>query len=475
MSDDGRQTYGEFLESKRDFGADKGFEPIEIPDFLFPFQRSLVEWAIRKGRAAIFSACGTGKTNMQLCWADNVIRETGNPVLVLTPLAVSSQTVREAVKFGFDACQCRDGKYFKPIVVTNYEKLKHFSPSDFGGVVCDESGCLKDFKSKTRAEITEFMRTIPYRLLCSATPAPNDYPELGNSAECIGEMGFQDMLTKFFRNETKSERPYYVHAWARKQKWILKGHAEEAFWRWVCSWARALRMPSDLGYSDEGYILPGLDVHEHIVEARTRRPGFLFDMPATTLSDQREERRRTIQERCELVTELVKHTRPAVVWCHLNDEGDLLAKMIPDSIQVSGKDSDELKEMAFEGFVRGDVRVMITKPVIGAWGLCWEHCAHQTFFVAHSYEQYHQGIHRSYRFGQKSRVRVDIVASEGEAGVTANLQRKSEQADDMFARLVELMHDQLSIQRSNPFTKEAEVPSWLSGNNLVPSSSPTST
>jgi hypothetical protein len=463
-------TYREFLEGKRDYGAERGFEPIEVPGFLFPFQRSLVEWAVRKGRAAIFSACGTGKTPMQLAWADNVVRHTNKPVLILTPLAVSSQTVREAVKFGFDAAQSRDGQYAKPIVVTNYEKLRHFSPSDFGGVVCDESGCLKDFKSKTRAEITEFMRTIPYRLLCTATPAPNDYPELGTSAECIGEMGYQDMLTMFFRKEKKTDKSGDGHhAWARQNKWILKGHAEEAFWRWICSWARALRRPSDLGFPDEGYILPGLEIREHVVEARTRRPGFLFDIPAKTLADQREERRRTIRERCELVAELISHTRPAVVWCHLNPEGDLLAEMIPDSIQVSGKDSDELKEMAFEGFVRGDVRVMITKPVIGAWGLNWQHCAHQTFFIAHSYEQYHQGVHRSHRFGQKEVVKVDIVASEGEAGVIANLQRKSEQADAMFERLVMLMHDQLSIDRSDPFTKEEILPSWLD------SSSPTNT
>jgi hypothetical protein len=463
-------TYREFLEGKRDYGAERGFEPIEVPGFLFPFQRSLVEWAVRKGRAAIFSACGTGKTPMQLAWADNVVRHTNKPVLILTPLAVSSQTVREAVKFGFDAVQSRDGQYAKPIVVTNYEKLRHFSPSDFGGVVCDESGCLKDFKSKTRAEITEFMRTIPYRLLCTATPAPNDYPELGTSAECIGEMGYQDMLTMFFRKEKKTDKSGDGHhAWARQNKWILKGHAEEAFWRWICSWARALRRPSDLGFPDEGYILPGLEIREHVVEARTRRPGFLFDIPAKTLADQREERRRTIRERCELVAELISHTRPAVVWCHLNPEGDLLAEMIPDSIQVSGKDSDELKEMAFEGFVRGDVRVMITKPVIGAWGLNWQHCAHQTFFIAHSYEQYHQGVHRSHRFGQKEVVKVDIVASEGEAGVIANLQRKSEQADAMFERLVMLMHDQLSIDRSDPFTKEEILPSWLD------SSSPTNT
>lgn len=461
--------YASFLRDKQQLGTDGGFEPYEVPEFLFPFQRSLVEWAVRKGRAAIFSACGTGKTPMQLAWADNVIRHTGNPVLILTPLAVSSQTVREATKFGFDSCHSRDGKYYRPIVVTNYEKLRHFSPSDFGGVVCDESGCLKDFKSKTRAEITEFMRTVPYRLLCTATPAPNDYPELGTSAECLGEMGYQDMLTMFFRDEKKTDRPYYHHAWARMQKKLLRTHAEEAFWRWVCSWARAIRKPSDLGFSDEGYILPGLDIKEHVVEARTKRPGFLFDIPAVSLAEQREERRRTIRERCEVVANLVDHDKPAVAWCHLNDEGDMLEEMIPGSVQVSGSDSDEAKEEAFERFTAGDVRVLVTKPVIGAWGLNWQHCAHQTFFVAHSYEQFHQGVHRSHRFGQTERVHVDVVASEGEAGVMANLQRKSDQAEAMFSRLVKLMHDQLTIGRSNPFTKEARIPSWLAA-DAVPSS-----
>ncbi len=455
--------YATFLLSKQDLGEPKGFEPTEIHESAFGFQRHLCEWWIRRGRGAIYSACGTGKTLIELICADNCVRKCGLPALILTPLAVSAQTVREAERFGFPAKQSRDGQILAPIVVTNYEKLHLFKPSDFCFVAADESGCLKDFSSKTRAEVTEFMRTIPYRLLATATPAPNDYPELGTSSECLGEMGYQDMLTMFFRNETKTERPFYVHAWARQMKWILKGHAEQSFWRWVCSWARAMRKPSDLGFSDDGYILPGLEIKEHIVEARVKRNGYLFDIPAVTLNDQREERRRTIQERCELVADLVKHDRPAIVWCHLNPEGDLLEKIIPDSVQVSGKDSDEEKEAAFEKFANGDIRVMITKPTIGAWGLNWQHCAHQTFFVGHSYEQFHQGIHRSYRFGQTEPVKIDVIASEGESGVMANLQRKADQAERMFEQLVRLMNDHLNVRKSEPFTQMAEMPVWLTG------------
>jgi hypothetical protein len=454
--------YRRFLESKRDLGNPHGFEPLEIPEFLFPFQRSLVTWAIRKGRAALFCDCGMGKTPMQLVWADNVVRHTGSPVLILTPLAVSAQAVREADKFGIMAAQSRDGSLpSAPIVVTNYEKLKHFSPSDFSGVVCDESSILKGFGGATRAAITEFMRTIPYRLLCTATAAPNDYIELGTSAEALGEMGFQDMLTMFFKN-TKNDETQTHHAWARQMKWILKGHARHDFWRWVCSWARACRKPSDLGFDDDRFVLPELITREHVVEARTRREGFLFDLPAVTLQDQREERRRTLVERCEKVAELVAHDRPALCWCHLNDEGDTLEELIPDAVQVSGKDSDESKEEKLLAFTSGQARVLVSKPSVFGFGLNLQHCAHETFFISHSFEQFYQAVRRCWRFGQTRPVEIDMVTTEGEMGVMANLQRKSEQADEMFTQLVELMHDHLHIGKESPFTKEAEIPSWVS-------------
>ena len=450
-------SYSQFLATKQQLQNNQGFEPIDLPDCLFPFQRFLAEWNIRKGRSSDCCDCGMGKTLLEYVFVDNCVRKTGKPGLIITPLSVSAQTVREGTKFGFPALQSRDGKLVAPITVTNYEKLHLFDSDDFSVVACDEASVLKDCDSVTKAKVTEFMRTIPYRLLATATPAPNDWPELGTQSECLGEMGYHDMLTKFFKQTTAKDH----RGWGRT-KYHIRAHGEHDFWRWVCSWARAARKPSDLGFDDDGFILPGLDIQEHIVESRTKRPGFLLDMPATTLQEQKEERRRTIRERCEKVAELVDHDQPAIAWCHLNPEGDLLAKIIPNSIQVSGRDSDEAKEEAFAAFESGQVRVMVSKPSIAGHGLNWQHCAHQTFFPSHSFEEWYQAIRRSYRFGQKRRVRIDLVASEGEAGVMANLQRKSDQADVMFSRLVALMNDHLSIRPVNGFINPEEIPSWLS-------------
>lgn len=449
-------SYADFLSSKADYGSLSGFEPIEIPDFLFPFQKFLVEWAIRLGRAALFEDCGLGKTPQLFTWADNVVRHTNKPVLVLAPLGVGGQLIREAVKFGFDAEQSRNGMFKKDIVVTNYEKLKCFRPSDFAGCVCDESSILKNSQGKTRDAVIEFMRTLPYRLLCTATAAPNDYPELGNSAEALGYMGYSDMITKFFKQTYQCKHT----GWGRL-KYHIRGHAERDFWRWVCSWARACRKPSDLGFEDGKFILPGLESREHVIIARTKRDGFLFDLPANSFREQAEERRRTIPERCERVAELLDHDRPAIAWAHLNPEGDLLEKLVKGSIQVSGSDSDERKEAAFLAFVNGDVRVLISKASIAGYGLNFQHCAHQTFFPSHSFEQVYQCLRRSYRFGQESVVRADVVASEGEVGVVANNQRKAEQANHQFSRMIELMDDQLHLKRSNPYNTPEEIPSWL--------------
>lgn len=779
--------YEAFLASKTNYGGFDGFEPIEIPDFLFPFQRHLVGWAIRKGRAAIFAECGLGKTPMLLTWADNVVRHTGGRVLVLTPLSVAGQTVREAHKFGFDAEVSRDGKFSKNIVVTNYEKLHLFDPKDFVGVVCDEcfpgdtpidvvsvidgniaikptpikdvrvgdlilnasgidtvsdvhrrevqyairitvdgkqivsspnhpyftqrgwvgaidlqpgdsivgtseavrlvrgdcgpaigltegqaflqhvllsemadasagdtgegslvgSGCeaweeavgvaevrkaggyrgvgsnqglesdlgprgagedlppiesdeartfrawgkrawddgasedpdgcvgrrlgggvyfvagptdsrlsnalqdrlsrsrseardrggwvlalgdretgagpeegsqagfarvdrlevleqgdpsleqyrgedgriyfydlgatrhpsfsingrlvhnssiLKSFEGVTKAAVTDFMREKRYRLLCTATAAPNDYFELGTSSEALGEMGFMDMLGMFFKLDQSKT---FHRAWARQQKHRLRGHAERDFWRWVCSWARACRKPSDLGFDDGDYVLPGLEMREHAVKARSARPGFLFDMPPRSLQDQQEERRRTIVERSEKVAELVAaHEGHSIVWCHLNPEGDTLERLIPGAVQVSGRTDDAEKERAIEWFVGADgntqaKRTLISKPSVFGYGLNLQCCHHQTFFPSHSYEEMHQAIRRSYRFGQEHRVIVDMVLTESQQGILASVKSKSDAADAMFGHLVELMNDQLKIDRDNPYILNQEIPSWL--------------
>lgn len=448
--------YESFLRSKQDLGPTHGFEPIEIPSFLFPFQSFLSEWNIRRGRGANYCDCGMGKTLLEFVYVDNCIRKCGKPGLILTPLGVCGQMVREAEKFGFMAAQSRDGTIPAPITITNYEKLHLFSPDDFCVIACDEASVLKDCDSATRARVTEFCRTIPYRLLATATPAPNDWPELGTSAECLGEMGYHDMITKFFKQTTTKDHL----GWGRT-KYHIRAHGEHDFWRWVCSWARSARKPSDLGFSDDEFILPGLEIREHIVESKSKRNGYLFDIPAVTLNQQREERRRTIRERCERVAELIDHDRPAIAWCHLNPEGDLLEQIIPDSVQVSGKDSDEAKEEAFAAFSSGQVRVMISKPSIAGHGLNWQHCAHQTFFPSHSFEEWYQAIRRSYRFGQKQVVRVDVVASEGEAGVVANLNLKAEKSEIMFSRLVSLMNDHMQINPTNGLVNREELPQWL--------------
>ena len=460
MTDKSVSDYGEFLRQKSQGGADSGFDPVWMPDFLFDFQRELVEWAVRKGRAAIFADCGLGKTPMGLTWASNVARKTGKSVLYLTPLAVASQTVREAEKFGIEARQSKDGAHAGHIIVTNYERLHYFSSSDFGGVVCDESSVLKSFAGERRGEITAFMRQVPYRLLQTATAAPNDYIELGTSSEALGYMGHMDMLNRFFKNDLNNSAQGRMRG--EVIKWRLKGHAETPFWRWVCSWARAIRRPSDLGFNDDGFLLPPLHEVEHLVEANSLAAGMLFALPAVGLKEQREERRRTVQERCQTVADLVNHTgQPALVWCHLNEEGDVLQSLIPDAVQVAGSDSDDRKEDRLEAFADGRARVLITKPKIGAWGLNYQHCNHVTFFPSHSFEQYYQAVRRCWRFGQKRAVKVDIVTTEGERGVMRNLQRKSDQADAMFSRLVAEMNNALAIERANNMNTQVEVPSWL--------------
>jgi hypothetical protein len=454
--------YRAFIARKSQIDGNDGFAPRFLPSFLFDFQRALVTWAVEKGRSAIFADCGMGKTPMQLVWSQNVVEHTNKPVLILTPLAVAGQTVAEASKFGMDAVRTAGDVTGTRIHVTNYEKLHHFNPDDFGGVVCDESSILKNFDGVTKAAVTEFMRRMRYRLLCTATAAPNDFVELGTSSEALGYLGHMDMLSRFFKNDLGNSTAT-GGGWSQGgPKWRFKGHAEMPFWQWVCSWARSLRRPSDLGFSDRDFALPDLVEREHIVKSVRPREGFLFSMAAHGLIEQREERRRTIGERCAKAAELVNATRdPAVAWCHLNDEGDALERLIPDAVQVSGTDSDEDKERKFNAFASGEQRVLVIKPVIGAWGLNWQHCSHMTVFAGYSFEQYYQGVRRCWRFGQKRPVIVDNIASDGETEVLASRQFKARQADKMFAELVRHMRDGMGIDRGSYGDKKVEVPSWL--------------
>lgn len=472
-------TYSAFLDAKTQLGNNTGFEPTFMPDCLFPFQWALTEWAIRKGRAAIFADCGLGKTLMQLVWAQNVVEHTNGRVLILTPLAVGAQTVREGERFGIEAVRSRDGKLPAcKIVITNYEKLHLFNASDFIAVAADESSIIKHVTGATQKALTRFMLKLPYRSLWTATAAPNDYTELGTSSEALGNLGHSDMLQKFFKQMDGKTTDQYERRIAGLEKagqhfaklsfrvsqqingWRLKGHAHEQFWRWVCSWARACRQPSDVGFSDEGFVLPELIEREHTITPLRPAEGMLFTMPAFGLWEEREERRRTIVERCQLVADLVAHDRPAVVWCHMNAEGDMLEKMIPGSVQVSGATEDDAKEKAYEDFENGSVRVLITKPKIGAWGLNWQHCNHVVTFASHSYEQYYQSMRRCWRFGQKNPVTVDIIASEGEGRVRDSMTRKAASADKMFSELVLQMNHALYFERKDK-TITPQLPSWI--------------
>lgn len=461
--------YADFLAAKAQKNTGHGFEPTDLPAHLFDFQAELVEWAVRQGRGAIFADCGLGKTPMELAWAENVHRHTGRPVLLLTPLAVGFQIVREAEKFGHDAAMTRAGKPVAPITVTNYEQAGKVNPGDFGGVVCDESSAIKAFDGTTRAVVTELMREMPYRLLGTATAAPNDYLELGTSSEALGELGYMDMLGRFFVNDqhTSTHRPMsgknvdgkFVHGTMGGYR--FKGHAETPFWRWVSSWARAIRKPSDYGFSDDGFHLPELVENLHVVESSTPRDDMLFDAEAVGLAEERAELRRSLPDRCERAAELLDGTEPGVAWCHLNDESTMLARLIPGSVELAGADAPEAKEEKLRAFTDGEIRVLVTKPSIGAWGLNWQHAHRMTYFVSHSYEQYYQAVRRMWRFGQRSEVTVNVIASKGVEGILANLKRKSEQADRMFDALLHHMTDALTVQRRNDHNKRMEFPTWV--------------
>jgi hypothetical protein len=475
--------YATFIDRKAQAGTGSGFDTLWMPDAAFPFQQSLIEWAVGMGRSAIFADCGLGKTLMQLAWAKNVVRHTNRPVLICTPLAVASQTCREASKFGIEAKQSRDGTHAGGIVVTNYEKLHHFNESDFSGIVCDESSILKNVGGATKKRVTRFMSKMNYRLLCTATAAPNDYVELGTSSEALGELSHSDMLKRFFkmlddkgqktelRAQEHAERLIEIdHNYYQKLafrvaqtigQWRLKHHAVEHFWKWVSSWARACRKPSDLGFDDCGYDLPDLIEHDHVLKPHKPPRGHLFNVPAFGMGEEKEERRRTLDQRCEFVADLVDHKESAVIWCHLDCEGDKLEQTINDAKQVSGRMSDEEKIESYEAFESGQLRVLVIKPKIGAWGMNWQHCAHGVTFPSHSYEQDYQSRSRCYRFGQTRNVRWDTVATEGEIRVLGNMRSKAKKAEIMFAELVKHMNEATRVERVNNYTNKVEVPQWL--------------
>ena len=453
-------SYTDFIRNKSQWKHESGFAVDSLPSWLFDFQAYLVEHALRKGRSAIFADCGLGKTAMELAWGSEIVRRENKPVLLATPIAVGAQMIGEAIKFGVEAERSRDGKHSgkAQVVITNYEQLHKFNPSEFAAFVGDESSGIKDAKSTRKATVVDFCRTIKYRLLCTATAAPNDFWELGTSSEALGLLGFRDMITTFFKQETGKDHL----GWGRT-KYRFRGHAQEPFWAWVCSWARSLRKPSELGFADEGFELPPLIEKEIVVATAKCRNGFLFPLPGATLHEEREERRNSIVERCEKAVELVSsHDGCSVCWCELNKEGDTLEKMIPGSKQVSGSMSDEQKEEYLTAFSSGEIDCLIIKPKIGAWGLNWQHCNNVVSFPSHSYERHYQSVRRCYRFGQTKPVNVTLVVGEGEAGILANLRRKSEQCEEMFSSIVRHMKDAMHLSTSDYFPELEKVPTWLS-------------
>lgn len=425
-------AYDDFVQTKLRRPMSDGF-PGEVSDLLYPFQKDIVRWACAKGRAAVFADCGLGKTPMQLEWARLAHEHTNGDVLILAPLAVSSQTAREAEKFGEAITVCRESSDIAAGVnITNYERVERFVNHPWAAVVLDESSILKAFDGKTRVALTEWAQTIPFRLCCTATPSPNDYEELGGHSEFLGLLSRRVMLAEFFVNDGISA----AH-------WRLKGHAGGAYWQWIATWARALRSPADLGYPDGGFDLPPLTVETIAVDADSVSDDRLFAVPVSTMQERREARRESISERVGIVSDLVNDSsEPWVVWCDLNAESDQLSRAIPDSVEVRGTDHPDEKESRLLAFSNGDARVIVTKPSIAGWGLNWQHCSNVAFAgLSDSYESYYQAVRRCWRFGQERPVRVVIVASNREQAVLENVRRKEQAALAMFADIVEAMRD----------------------------------
>lgn len=447
--------YATFLTTKQPRVTFKGLEPRWLPSSLFPFQQQIVTWALQQGRAALFLDTGLGKTRQQLVWAQHVVEQAGD-VLIFCPLAVARQTADEAQRIGLNVTICREATDTRPgINLVNYDRLHLMDLSRFAGVVLDESSCLKAYDSKTRQALTEGCADIPYRLCCTATPAPNDYMELGNHAEFLGAMSRSEMLAT-----------YFVHDGGNTSQWRLKGHAVEAFWRWVATWAVALTHPSALGDTTPGYDLPPLTIVPHVLAAEGSGDGLhLFPMQAHTLTEQRAAKRAGLAMRVEAVARLVNMSRdPWLVWCDLNDEGNALAQAIPEAVQIAGADTIETKESRITAFCAGEARVLISKASITGFGLNFQHCAQMAFVgIGHSFESWYQAIRRCYRFGQTKPVTVHMTYTDVEAPVLANLQRKEAEARAMQAQMQAHL---LSFFAPRPRVSyhpqtRIQIPAWL--------------
>jgi DNA modification methylase len=427
--------YAEFIQGKTKLFQPCGFDPFAINQKLFDFQQAIVRWGIRKGRAAFFEDCGLGKTAQQLEWAAHVARHTGNPVLIFAPLAVTEQTVEEGVKFSVPVrFVAEQSEIRKGVNITNYEKLDRFTPDILGGIVLDESSILKGFDGATRKRITEFASTIPYRLCCTATPAPNDYMELGNHAEFLGVMTLPEMLATFF-----------VHDGGDTAKWRLKRHAEKDFWKWLCSWAVAVRKPSDLGFDDGAFTLPPLHIHQLTTPAVMIEDGLLFPIEAKTLAERRQARKGSIDARVDATKVIIGDSPDQwMIWCNLNAESEALADAIVGAVEVTGSDPDKHKKDAALAFARGEIGRMVSKSLIFGYGMNFQ-ISHKMVVMglSDSWEQFYQLVRRQWRFGQKHPVDCYVVVSESEGEVVRNIERKEAQAKKLMDGMVNAMMDEM--------------------------------
>jgi superfamily II DNA or RNA helicase len=390
--------YDEFIQQKRQHEITIGHAPIALNNNLFDFQKYITEWAVKKGRAAIFADTGLGKTIMQTSWADEVVRHTGQRVLIVAPLCISLQTVNEANKFGIDIQYCRNQQQIqKNIIITNYEMLDNFDISTFGGIVLDESSILKSYMGKTKRALIELCQPVPYRLACTATPSPNDYLELGNHAEFLGIMPSNEMIMRFFQNDTMEAGAY-----------VLKPHAATKFWEWLASWAMCISNPADLGYDGSAYNLPPLNQEFIRINTDDLPPaeGELFRNVTINATSVHKEGRLTVDKRAVQVAELVNNSDESwLVWCNTIYEADALKGLIPDAVDVRGSDTIDKKEQSLQAFIDGKTRVLITKPSIAGMGLNFQNCRNMAFVgLSYSYENYYQAIRRCYRFGQTKAV-----------------------------------------------------------------------
>jgi len=454
--------YEKLILSKKHSEINYGIEPLWFPDGMFDYQKFVSQKNMIKGRHAGFLDTGTGKTVIELTVAANFLMKTNKPVLIITPLAVADQHLKEAAKFGIDdVYHTKDGKWHNKgkIILINYERLHYLNPLDFDCVILDESSILKNFDGKIKNQITSFLKNIKYRYLYTATPSPNDFIELGTSSEALGYLGYTDMLGRFFANNENNIRPQDIG-----NKWYLKPHAYDDFFEWVSSWSISMRKPSDLGFSDDRFILPELHTNNHFVRNDknwiVNGQIMMFGKIAKRQSEIMEEQRMTIENRCEKAVELASKYETSVYWCNRNDEGDLLQKLDSNSYQITGSMKLEKKEELLKAFADGEIKKLITKPKMTAFGLNWQHCNHTVYFPTFSYEQWYQAIRRFWRFGQKNEVIADRVLSDGQKRILDAMDIKTAKAIELFDKLNSTLNKKVNTT-GKEFNKEIIKPSFL--------------